>query len=403
MKRKILSTILALCLLLSLASAASAAAQGALGSLSWTLSDDGTLTVGGIGAIPDYGKSGEASPTIDERPWGKYRDAVTKLVVQNGVTRIGDRAFQGFEKLESAELASSVGSVGIWAFQNCYALRNVQMPSDVAIEFGAFRSVPVETRLVSADGMPGGVNWSLSAAGTLTVSGSGAIPDYNRSGEASPTIDERPWGKYRGSVKRLVVREGVTRIGSRAFQGFEALERIVVADSVGSVGVWAFQNCRALAKAELPDGVFLDTGAFRDAPVFAAPAPANDDTPAEDDAIHVAVNGAEVQWTDAEPFLDENGRTMVPLRAVGDALGLSVGWDDDAREASFTDGAKAIFFPIGSTEARAGLLGTIPMDTAAVIVDGRTYAPVRYLAEYFGYTVDWDGVSRTVVIESKGE
>ena len=39
------------------------------------------------------------------------------------------------------------------------------------------------------------------------------------------------------------------------------------------------------------------------------------------------------------------------------------------------------------------------MDTAAVIIDGRTYAPVRYLAEYFGYSVEWDGMSNTVVIK----
>jgi len=39
------------------------------------------------------------------------------------------------------------------------------------------------------------------------------------------------------------------------------------------------------------------------------------------------------------------------------------------------------------------------MDTAAFIVDGRTYAPVRYLAEYFGYVVNWDGTTRMVCID----
>ena len=38
------------------------------------------------------------------------------------------------------------------------------------------------------------------------------------------------------------------------------------------------------------------------------------------------------------------------------------------------------------------------MDTAAVIANDRTYAPIRYLAEYFGYLVDWDGIDRTVII-----
>lgn len=115
-------------------------------------------------------------------------------------------------------------------------------------------------------------------------------------------------------------------------------------------------------------------------------------------AVEVTVNGEPVRWTDARPFIDENSRTLVPLRAVADAMGLSVGWDEEAREASFTDGSRAIYFPIGSTEARAGVGGVIPMDTAAVIVGDRTYAPVRYLAQYFGFSVDWDDETKTVLI-----
>ena len=115
-------------------------------------------------------------------------------------------------------------------------------------------------------------------------------------------------------------------------------------------------------------------------------------------AVEVMVNGAYVQWTDAWPFIDANSRTLVPLRAVGEAMGLAVGWDGNAREASFTDGSRAIYFPIDSRTARTGGGGQIPMDTAAVIVNDRTYAPVRYLAEFFGFHVDWDGANRTVLI-----
>jgi len=115
-------------------------------------------------------------------------------------------------------------------------------------------------------------------------------------------------------------------------------------------------------------------------------------------AISVTVGGRAVQWTDAAPFIDANSRTMVPLRAVADALGLTVGWDAAAREASFSDGAKAIYFPIGSRTARTSGGGAIQMDTAAVIVNSRTYAPIRPLAEFFGYTVGWDGSTRTVAL-----
>lgn len=113
---------------------------------------------------------------------------------------------------------------------------------------------------------------------------------------------------------------------------------------------------------------------------------------------NVTVNGVPVEWTDAVPFIDGNSRIMVPLRAVADALKLSVGWNDEAREASFTNGSRAIYFPIGSNEARTGLGGYVIMDTEAIIINNRTYAPFRYLAEFFGYEVGWDGATRTGLI-----
>jgi hypothetical protein len=118
-----------------------------------------------------------------------------------------------------------------------------------------------------------------------------------------------------------------------------------------------------------------------------------------DKSVSVTVGGKAVAFTDAIPFIDENSRTLVPLRAVGDAMGLTVGWDGAAREASFTDGTKTIYFPIGSNEARTSDGRTITMDTTAVIKGGRTFAPIRALAEYFGHTVDWNPATRTVIIQ----
>lgn len=115
--------------------------------------------------------------------------------------------------------------------------------------------------------------------------------------------------------------------------------------------------------------------------------------------VSVTVNGNTVQWTDATPFIDANSRTMVPLRAVADAMGLDVNWDTNVREASFTNGGKTIIFPIGSNTARTSNGSSVQMNTAAVIVNGRTYAPIRYMAEFFGYQVDWDAATQTVTIK----
>ncbi len=111
-----------------------------------------------------------------------------------------------------------------------------------------------------------------------------------------------------------------------------------------------------------------------------------------DSAIGVTVNGAAVAWTDARPFIDANSRTLCPLRAVGEAMGMTVGWEEETRTATFTSYALKGGSVVNRYSAK------VYMDTAAVVVDGRTYAPVRYLAEGFEFAVEWDGGTRTVRI-----
>lgn len=135
----------------------------------------------------------------------------------------------------------------------------------------------------------------------------------------------------------------------------------------------------------------LETGGIH----FGSPMPGTPSTPA---SISVTVNGKTVTWTDAVPFIDKNDRTMVPLRAVADAMGLTVSWDQANRTATFSNGGKEIRFTVGNPAAGTAEGAAVQMDAAAVIAGERTYAPIRYLAEYFGYTVGWDGAARTVVI-----
>jgi len=138
-----------------------------------------------------------------------------------------------------------------------------------------------------------------------------------------------------------------------------------------------------------------------------------------DGEITVKVNGVPVTWSDARPFIDENNRTLCPLRAVAEAMGLDVEWDPVGREAlfsrtgTFDNGVEFSFtasFPVDSpfvswsefykyADSEWGDFAINPMDTSAVIRNDRSYAPVRYLAEAFGYQVSWDGVTRTVDIE----
>ena len=111
-----------------------------------------------------------------------------------------------------------------------------------------------------------GIMWDLSNDGTLTFSGNGAIADFNKHDAESPTISDRPWQPYRQKVKKVVVKQGVTRVGHRALQGFSQLKNVTLAESVRSIGQWAFQNCEQLEEVSLPKGIKLETGAFRNTP-----------------------------------------------------------------------------------------------------------------------------------------
>jgi len=121
--------------------------------------------------------------------------------------------------------------------------------------------------------------------------------------------------------------------------------------------------------------------------------------------IKVTVNGKNVAWTDAKPYIDSNNRTLVPLRPIAEAMGLNVDWDEIINMAMFSSTEGFAEFTIGSRTMECGNMSgakTVSMDTAATIVNGRTYAPARYLAEAFGYNVGWDGNTSTVTI-SRGK
>ncbi len=126
--------------------------------------------------------------------------------------------------------------------------------------------------------------------------------------------------------------------------------------------------------------------------------------------VAVKVDGKKVAWTDATPFIDENKRTLVPLRAVAEAMGMEVSWDEDTETATFEKTTTfatyelytEVDFVVGDTTVyvyHARLFPsdwymdtsyTVDMDTAPVLVGSRTYAPLRYLADSFDYAVSWD-------------
>ena len=93
--------------------------------------------------------------------------------------------------------------------------------------------------------------WALDSDGTLTISGTGEMHDYNYF-----YLDNRtPWVDYNEQIKTVIVKSGVTSIGTYAFFGCGALTQVDIADTVRSIGNYAFYNCWVLSNVVLRNGI----------------------------------------------------------------------------------------------------------------------------------------------------
>lgn len=130
--------------------------------------------------------------------------------------------------------------------------------------------------------------------------------------------------------------------------------------------------------------------------MFFAIAPKMETYAAED--IKVTING-DLLIMD-QPPITENGRILVPLRAIFEGLGATVQWDSKTQSITGIKGNTMITLMIGSTSANVGNKRVV-LDVPAQIVNGRTLVPVRFVAESLGAVVNWDGTKKTVAITAQ--
>lgn len=100
---------------------------GTTGKLTWTLTEDGVLTITGEGPMPDYRDGG----TSETPPWYPHVNRISSLTIGEGVTRIGDYAFMLCSFVTKVVIPESVTSMGDWAFQNCTGLQEAYIGDGV--------------------------------------------------------------------------------------------------------------------------------------------------------------------------------------------------------------------------------------------------------------------------------
>ncbi len=120
---------------------------------------------------------------------------------------------------------------------------------------------------------------------------------------------------------------------------------------------------------------------------------ANDTDPNK--TITAYLNGKQIMF-DVPPLI-EDGRTLVPVRAIFEAMGMNVDWDETTRTVTGTGNGHSIILRIDDCNAEVD--GKIKMlDVPSRIIDSRTLVPIRFISENLGATVDWDNVERAIYI-----
>ena len=241
-------------------------------NLTWTLDADGTLTISGTGAMKDYSSSeGNRSPAHNN-------SNVKKVVIEDGVTSIGNQAFPFCRKLASVTIPDSVTSIENYAFYECSSLTDIVIPNSVtsignsvfercsnlsnitlsnnitSIGSGAFtdcRSLPSITIPDSVTSIGGNAFSDCSSLTSIT------IPDKVTSIE---------YAAFDGCnrLTSITIPDSITSIGDFAFRYCKSLPSITIPDSVPSIGNYAFFDCSSLTSITIPDSVTsIGNSAFR--------------------------------------------------------------------------------------------------------------------------------------------
>lgn len=224
------------------------AQRGSCGTgVSWTLSE-GTLTISGTGEMSD---DGNLSYSI-------YKDNVTNVVIEEGVSHVGRYAFQNFTNLQSLSLAEGVVSIGQYAFNNCQGLEEVIFPSTTRqIYQNAFSGTGLKTVTIpeGVEEIEGGI---FSDCPNLTVLNWNA-----RNCDLGWCVlwNHRKFPQS-GYVKEVHFGENVERIPGNILASCDSLVTVTTCGSVSKVGEEAFDGTQWYDNQ--PDGLLYIDNALYD-------------------------------------------------------------------------------------------------------------------------------------------
>jgi|GEM_PF-3275907 len=271
-----------------------------LDNLRWALNQNGHLMISGNGRM--Y----LGWDNNDDWPWIPYKELIRKITIENGVTRVGERAFAEFPNLLAVSLPeNTLTYIGSSAFEKCESLNDIVLPQSLNVLSGSvFRGCTSLTKLDIPEKVPalprelfyGCTNLqevnlsegleqihsyvfchtaitSIELPDSLTVLDSEAFKDCLdlESVRLSPNLEALGSKGLRygqvfqncSSLKSIEIPEGITQIYDRTFSGCSSLEKVILPKSLTSIAYDAFKQCSSLTEINLPDSVTkIEASAF---------------------------------------------------------------------------------------------------------------------------------------------
>ncbi|MBE7005387.1 MAG: hypothetical protein E7425_14115 [Ruminococcaceae bacterium] len=256
MAKRVCSVLLALVLCFGMlpgTARAAVVASGTCGAdgsnLTWTLDDSGKLTISGTGKMKNY--------FYNESPFYNNQQ-INTVVIQNGVTSIGERAFEHCNKLKNVTIPSSVSSIGKYAFQLCLDIETITIPSSVtSIEEGAFRDC---IQLLEVT-----IPASVTSIGEYAFMGCFSLMSITVSENSNyfSSMDDVLFNKAKTELIQCActksgeytVPSTVSSIREGAFYYCKRLTSVRIPSGVSSIGGFTFFACVSLTSIYLPRSV----------------------------------------------------------------------------------------------------------------------------------------------------
>ncbi|MBQ3498048.1 MAG: leucine-rich repeat protein [Clostridia bacterium] len=204
-----------------------------------------TLTKGS-GVMHDYTTNTDSSYCYRYTPW--YESRPKEIVIEDGVTNIGNYTFNSVNYLESIRIPASVTTIGVGAFGNCTDLTDVYYASTMEdwnkITTGS-ENEPLDTatiHTVTYSGTCGdNLTWVLYDTGRLEINGTGAMTSWT-------AANQTPWFNYSTGINEIIIGNGVTSIGKYAFFSCTVQKSVTISNSVTSIEASAFGNSQSITE-----------------------------------------------------------------------------------------------------------------------------------------------------------